>query len=98
MATVYKRRELRPIPKGAEIITYRGKPYATGTDGRAAEVVRGQMRGQSGRKTLQDTAGRCEPGGNSLDESGCHNVLVFSALGDNRRDVAKPDESRPGGI
>ncbi len=32
MATVYKRRELRPIPDGAEIITYRGKPYATWTD------------------------------------------------------------------
>jgi len=32
MATVYKRRELRPIPKGAQITTYRGKPYATWTD------------------------------------------------------------------
>ncbi len=33
MATVYKRRELRPIPDGAETIgTYRGKPYATWTD------------------------------------------------------------------
>jgi len=32
MATVYKRRELRPIPEGAEITTYRGKPYATWTD------------------------------------------------------------------
>ena len=28
MATVYKRRELRPIPEGAAIITYRGKRYA----------------------------------------------------------------------
>ena len=34
MATVYKRRELRPIPDGAETITYRGKPYATWTDGK----------------------------------------------------------------
>ncbi len=34
MATVYKRRELRPIPDGAEIGTYRGKLYATWTDGR----------------------------------------------------------------
>ena len=32
MATVYKRRELRPIPEGAEITTYRGKPYAAWTD------------------------------------------------------------------
>ena len=32
MATVYKRRELRPIPDGAEITTYRGKPYAAWTD------------------------------------------------------------------
>ena len=32
MATVYKRRELRPIPDGATIGTYRGKPYATWTD------------------------------------------------------------------
>ena len=32
MATVYKRRELRPIPEGATIGTYRGKPYATWTD------------------------------------------------------------------
>ena len=32
MATVYKRRELRPIPSGATIGTYRGKPYATWTD------------------------------------------------------------------
>ena len=34
MATVYKRRELRPIPEDAEIITYRGKPYAAWTDGK----------------------------------------------------------------
>jgi integrase len=34
MATVYKRREWRPIPDGAEIITYRGKPYAAWTDGK----------------------------------------------------------------
>ena len=34
MATVYKRRELRPIPEGATIVTYRGKPYAAWTDGR----------------------------------------------------------------
>jgi hypothetical protein len=32
MATVYRRKEKRPIPDGAEIITYRGKPYATWTD------------------------------------------------------------------
>jgi len=32
MATVYKRRELRPIPDGATFGTYRGKPYATWTD------------------------------------------------------------------
>jgi len=32
MATVFKRRENRPIPTGAEIITYRGKPYARWTD------------------------------------------------------------------
>ena len=32
MATVYKRRELRPIPEGAEIITYRGKLCAKWTD------------------------------------------------------------------
>jgi len=32
MATVYKRREWRPIPDGAKIITYRGKPYASWTD------------------------------------------------------------------
>ena len=32
MATVYKRRENRPIPNGSEIIMYRGKPYATWTD------------------------------------------------------------------
>jgi integrase len=69
---------------------------ATGTDGRA--VVRGHMRGQWGRKTLQDTAGRCEPDGNAPTESGCRNVLAFNALSDNRRDVAKRDESRPGGI
>ncbi len=34
MATVYKRRELRAIPDGADIITYRGKPYAAWTDSR----------------------------------------------------------------
>ena len=71
---------------------------ATGTDGRTAEVARGQMRGQSDRKTLQDTAGRCEPGGNSPDESGCHKVLTLNALSDERRDVARRDETRPGGI
>jgi hypothetical protein len=32
MATAYKRRELRPIPQDAEIITYRGKPYAVWTN------------------------------------------------------------------
>ena len=32
MATVYKRREWRPIPDGATIIQYRGKPYAAWTD------------------------------------------------------------------
>ena len=32
MATVYKRRELRPIPEGAEFSTYRGNPSAKWTD------------------------------------------------------------------
>ena len=34
MATIYKRRETRPIPEGATIGTYRGKPCATWTDAR----------------------------------------------------------------
>ena len=67
---------------------------ATGTDGRAAEV----MRGQSGRKTLQDTAGRCEPGGNSPDKSGCHKVLPINALRGKRRNIPGRGASRPGGI
>ena len=32
MATIYKRRDLRPIPEGAEIVTYRGKRYAKWTN------------------------------------------------------------------
>jgi integrase len=32
MATVYKRREWRPIPNGAGIVTYRGKPCAAWVD------------------------------------------------------------------
>ena len=36
MATIYKRRDLRPIPEGAEIVTYRGKRYAKWTNAKRA--------------------------------------------------------------
>jgi len=34
VATIFKRREARPIPEGATVATYRGRPYATWTDAR----------------------------------------------------------------
>ena len=52
IATIYKRRDLRPIPEGAEIVTYRGKRYAkctnakTGNAQRAAVNEAGDKRGE----------------------------------------------------
>jgi len=70
---------------------------ATGTDGQTADVSWGQMRGQYNRKTLQDAAGSGELDEVGLNESERPNVLPLNALGDNRRDVARSDENRPGG-
>lgn len=52
MASVYKRRELRPIPEGATITTYRGKPCATWTD--AKGKTRRATLGKCGRKIVQE--------------------------------------------
>ena len=43
MATVFKRRDARPIPKGAEIITYRGKPYARWTNRKTGKTQRAPL-------------------------------------------------------
>jgi len=71
---------------------------ATGTDGQRTEVVRGQMRGQYNRKTLQDAARNCEPDESNQDENEQPNVVPYNALSDKRRESARRDESRPGGI
>ena len=40
MATVYKRRELRPIPEGAEIVEYRGRRCARWVNGKTGKQQR----------------------------------------------------------
>lgn len=53
MATVYKRRESKPIPKGAEITTYRGKPYAKWTDSKTGKAQRAPLN-DAGDKTISE--------------------------------------------
>ncbi len=43
MATIYKRRDLRPIPEGAEIVTYRGRRYAKWANIKTDTVQRAPM-------------------------------------------------------
>lgn len=43
VATIYKRRDLRPIPEGAEIVTYRGKRYAKWTNAKTDTVQRAPL-------------------------------------------------------
>jgi len=85
---------------------------ATGTDGKAAEVMRGQMRGQYNRKSTPETAnpgerpGDCrtaESDGNDGQGDG-PNVLSLQDLARNERQVANRCESgwerirTPGGL
>jgi len=62
---------------------------ATGTDGKAAEIFRGQMRGQCNRKTPQDVASSCESPSSENDNAACPKLLSVNTLGDKRRDTAK---------
>jgi hypothetical protein len=43
MATIYKRRDLRPIPEGAEIVTYRGRKYAKWTNAKTGDTQRAAL-------------------------------------------------------
>ena len=43
MATLYRRRELRPIPVGAEMVTYRGKPYAQWVGAKTGKTERAPL-------------------------------------------------------
>lgn len=43
MATIYKRRDLRPIPEGAELVTYRGKRYAKWLNAKTDTVQRAPL-------------------------------------------------------
>jgi site-specific recombinase XerD len=52
MATLFKRKEKRPIPDGAEIITYRGKRYAKWTD-KAGKTRRAPL-DKAGKKIVQE--------------------------------------------
>ena len=56
MASVFKRRESKPIPDGAEIITYRGKPYATWTDPKTGKARRAPLNA-AGDKIIQERTG-----------------------------------------
>ena len=49
MATVYKRRELRPIPRGAEIVTFRGKRYAKWTNAKTGNMQRAPLNDEGTR-------------------------------------------------
>jgi site-specific recombinase XerD len=69
MATVYKRRELRPIPQGAEIITYRGKQYAAWTDGK----------GKAQRARLNPAADRI------IQVAECYTAQYFNEHGKRRK-------------
>ena len=43
MATVYKRTDNKPIPAGAELITYRGRRYAKWTDPKTGRARRAPL-------------------------------------------------------
>ncbi|MBC8874619.1 MAG: hypothetical protein H8E44_34715, partial [Planctomycetes bacterium] len=62
---------------------------ATGTDGKTPEVVRGQMRGQYNRKTLQDAAGSCESPPEENGNADRPKLLSINTLGEEQRNVAK---------
>jgi len=85
MATVYKRRELRPIPDGATIGTYRGRPYATWTDGRG-KAQRAPLNAD-GDKIIQ--AAECytaqwfdENGKRRKAATGCHDKATAQQVAD----------------
>jgi site-specific recombinase XerD len=69
MATVYKRKESRPIPEGAEIITYRGKPYATWTD----------ANGKARRAPLNEAGNRI------VQVAECYTAQYFDETGKRRK-------------
>jgi len=43
MATIYKRRDLRPIPEGAEVVTYRGRRYAKWVNAKTGNAQRAPL-------------------------------------------------------
>ena len=53
MATVFKRREYRAIPEGAEIITYRGKRYAKWTNAKTGRAQRAPLN-EAGNRIVQE--------------------------------------------
>ncbi len=53
MATIYKRRETRPIPDGAEIVDYRGKPHARWIDRKTGRATRALLNA-AGTKIVQE--------------------------------------------
>jgi hypothetical protein len=53
MATVYKRKENRPIPDGAEIITYRGKRCAKWTNEKTGRVQQAPL-SDAGNRIVQE--------------------------------------------
>jgi len=53
MATVFKRKEFRPIPEGAEIVAYRGKSYAKWTNAKTGQVQRAPLN-KAGDRIVQE--------------------------------------------
>ena len=53
MASIFKRREQRPIPEGAELVAYRGKPYAVWTNAQTGRTQRAPL-SKDGRRVVAE--------------------------------------------
>ena len=53
MASIYKRREWRPIPEGAEVVTYRGRRYAKWMNAKTDTMQRAQLN-EEGTRVIRE--------------------------------------------
>jgi hypothetical protein len=52
MASIYRRREYRPVPAGARVVAYRGKPYAQWTNAKTDKTQRAPLN-EAGDRIVQ---------------------------------------------